>query len=241
MTYTDSFWSQWWRVGGVLGIAFVLVVIIGGAVVQGETPVFDDPIDEIRAYFDDDGTRYLVGDYIIGLAFIFLFLPFVTILRGLLSWVEGAPNILSWLAFIGGLSTALLGAAAGISWGALALGAAADPEVEDSSVRTLMYMDAYAFSALSLTIALFVLAASILIFRTGVLWRWLSFLGLVVAILGVIGAAWPIEGESEGALEIIGFLGFLGLALWVLLVSVNMLTKRELPARAPAWDVQVRP
>ena len=73
-----------------------------------------------------------------------------------------------------GLSTALLGAAAGVSWGALALGAAADPEVNDSSVRTLMYVDTYAFSALPMTSGLLVLSASVVIYRTSVLWRWLA-------------------------------------------------------------------
>jgi hypothetical protein len=232
MRPSHSIWSQWWRVGGLLGVAFIILFIVAGIALQGETPFFDDPINEVRTYFDEDGTRYLVGDYLNGIAFVFLFLPFLIILRGVLSWVEGPPNILSWLAFAGGIATVILGGAAGISWGALAMGAATDPEVDDTSIRTLMYVDAFAFSALSLTLALFVLAASAVIFRTGVLWRGLAALGLLAGVAGIIGGAWPIEGESEGVLEVIGFIGFLGFALWMLLASINMLVMRGLPPRA---------
>ena len=127
---------------------------------------------------------------------------------------------------------ALLGTATLVSEGALALGAAADAEVADSSVRALMYDHAYRFSGLYLAIALFLFAASAVIFRTGVFWRWLALLGLAAGVLCVIGAAWPIDGESDSALDILGFIGFLGFLLWVLLVSISMLLKRELPARA---------
>ena len=84
--------SQWWRLGGILGIASVALIFIGFGV-TGTDLDFDDPIEEIRTYFTDDSTQYLVGDYLIGLGFVLLFLPFVVILRGLLGLVEGGVNI----------------------------------------------------------------------------------------------------------------------------------------------------
>ena len=191
MTSSGGFWSQWWRLGGILGIAFIVLFIIGGLVLKFDSPGFDDPIKEARSYFVDDGTKHLVGNYLVGIASVLLFLPFLMTLRSIHGWVEGGPNILSWLAFIGGLSMALLGTATLVSEGALALGAAADAEVADSSVRALMYDHAYRFSGLYLAIALFLFAASAVIFRTGVFWRWLALLGLAAGVLCVIGAAWP--------------------------------------------------
>jgi len=173
-----------------------------------------------------------VRDYLFALGFVFLFLPFVVTLRGLLGWAEGGDNILARLAFTGGILMVAFTAARGLFCGALALGAAADPEVSDSSVRALMYLDAYASSGFRLTITLILFASSLVIWRTGVLWRWLALLGGAAGILGVIGAAWVLDGDQEGVLGILALISFIGFLLWVLLVSINMILKRELPPRA---------
>ena len=93
-----------------------------------------------------------------------------------------------------------------------------------------MYVDAYGFSMFTLTSALLMFPASVVILTSGVLWRWLAILGIAAGILAIIGAAWVIDGDQEGALGIIGFIGFFGFALWVLLVNINMILKKELPA-----------
>ena len=124
-----------------------------------------------------------------------------------------------------------IGFATSFAWGALALGAGVHPEVSDSTVRTLMYVDAYGFTTMILASSLLVLPASVVIYTSGVLWRWLSILGVATGVLVVIGAAWVIDGDQEGVLAIIAFIGFLGVPLWVLLVSVSMVMKSELPAR----------
>ena len=123
---TAGFLSQWWRLGGILGIASVALIFIGFGV-TGTDLDFDDPIEEIRTYFTDDSTQYLVGDYLIGLGFVLLLLPFVVILRGLLGLVEGGVNIWSSLAFTGGLLMVAIGFATSFAWGALALGAGVHP------------------------------------------------------------------------------------------------------------------
>jgi hypothetical protein len=223
-----SFLSQWWRVGGVFAIGFFVVFFIGAFVIQGETPSTNAPMSEIRGYFTNTARQYLVSDYLNGLAFILLFLPFLVILRGLLARAEGGPNIGSWLTFAGGLMTLAIASSAAVGWGALALGAAGDPEVDDSTVRTLMYMDAYGYSALPLGFALMILSASTVIYLTGVLWRWLAIIGLLVALAGIIGSAWVIEGNEESVLGILTIIGFAGTFIWVLLVSISMILKREL-------------
>ena len=124
-----------------------------------------------------------------------------------------------------------IGFATSFAWGALALGAGVHPEVSDSTVRTLMYVDAYGFTTMILASSLLVLPASVVIYTSGVLWRWLAILGVATGVLVVIGAAWVIDGDQEGVLAIIAFIGFLGVPLWVLLVSVSMVMKSELPAR----------
>lgn len=223
--------SQWWRVGGVLGIGWVIVFIVE-VILQGGVPARDDSVEEIRRYFTDDGDLYLVGRYLVGIGLVLFFAPFVVCLRWLLDSAEGRPPILSWLTALGGVMVVIWGMLAGLFWGTLALGAAESADVNDSSIRLLMELDLYAFTFLSFALALFVGAASLLIARTGILWRWLGGIGLLAAVLLIIGVAWPIEGDEEGPVAAIGFLGNIGAILWVLLTSIAMIMRTEPPAAA---------
>ena len=219
---------QWWRIGGALGIAFVILNIVGIAV-QGDTPVRDDSIEEIRAYFRDDGDMYAVGDYLTGIAILFLFLPYLVTLRWVLGSGEGWPPIWSWLTVVGGVIMVALGGAGALTFGTLAL-SADNPEVDDSSVRLMVEMSTYAFTLFTLGMALFVGSASVAILKTGVMWRWLGGLGLLIAILLIVGGAWPIDGDEEGPLAIAGFIGAPATLLFIIISSINMILKSEEPA-----------
>lgn len=186
----------------------------------------------IRDYFTDDGDQYLIGDFVIGIGFTFFFLPFLVNLRSLLGWAEGGPNIWSWVTLLGGFTAMLGGFAASAFWSALALGAISNSEIDDSSIRTLMYLDAAAFAGLGYGLSLMVVAASLIIYRTGVLGRWLAPVGLIVAVCLAISPLWVVNGDEEGGF--FGIIGFLGVLLWVLIISIGMAIKRELPARSIA-------
>jgi hypothetical protein len=213
----------------VAGIVFVVLFIIGPFIIQGETPSRTDSIEEVRKYFDEDGQMYLIGDYIAAIAFIFFFLPFAVTLRWVIGSAEGWPPIFSWLTVVGAVTATVMGGIGGTFWGALAIGAATNPEVDDSSIRTLMELDAYAFTILSFAAALFLGSASIVIVRTGVLWRWLGGIGLLGALAMIIGAAWPIDGDEEGAIAIFGFVGFLVMVIWILIASIALIMRKDAP------------
>jgi hypothetical protein len=221
--------NQWWRMGGLLGIGFVVLFLIGVIALQGETPTYDDPIDEIRAYWEDDGDTYLLGDYLIGLAFLFGWVPLIVTLRALLGRAEGEPQLWSRVAFVGGVVTLVFGAVAGVAMGALAFGA---ENIDDASMQTLMYIGVYGFNNLAFAAGLFMLAASLVIWQTGVLWRWTGVLGAVAGLLAVISPLGILDDSSEDVFDILGFIGFIGLALWVLAISICMLLKQEEPVAA---------
>jgi hypothetical protein len=221
-------WDNWWRAGGVFGLIFVILFIIGGIGLAGDTPTRDDSIEEIRAYFQDDGDIYLIGDYISGLAFVFFFIPYLVILRWVLGSREGWPALGSWLTVLGGVLMVALGGAGAMTFGTLAL-SADNSEIDDSSVRLLVEMNSYAFSLFAYGMALFTASASIVVLRTGVLWRWLAAIGLLAAVLLIIGASWPIDGDEEGALAIPGFIGAPLTLLWIIISSVNLLLMKEEP------------
>jgi DMSO/TMAO reductase YedYZ heme-binding membrane subunit len=130
---------------------------------------------------------------------------------------------------VGGVSTVVLGGAGAAAFGTLAI-SADNPEIDDSSVRLLMEMNSYAFTLFAFGMALFVGSASLVILRTGVIWRWLAGLGLLAALLLVIGAAWPIDGDEEGAIAILGFIGAPATMLFIIISSINMIIRSEEPA-----------
>jgi hypothetical protein len=82
-----------WRWAGFAGVAWFVAFIVGGVVLQGEPPAYNEPIAEVRDFFADDGQRYLVGDYIVNIAFVLLLLPLIVGLRGWLGAAEDGAQI----------------------------------------------------------------------------------------------------------------------------------------------------
>jgi hypothetical protein len=225
----DVLFDKWWRMGGVCGILFIIMFAIG-IVVQGEPPDLDAPVDEIRDWFADNGEQYLVGDYLIGLGFVFFFLPFLSSLRGILARAEGDPAVWSWVTFLGGAVLLVIAAVSGMFWGTLAYGHGIRSDGDEATIRTLMHLDVAGFTALPLAFIPFVLGTSLVILRSGVFWRWLPIIGLIVVVSSAIAGASLLTSDTDGALGGVGAIGFIGAPIWIILVSVNMILKPEAPA-----------
>ena len=229
--------EQWWRVGGILGIAWLVLFLIGGFILQSDAPERSDSVAQIRQYFVDDGDTYLLGDYLIGVGFTLGFLPFLIILRRVLESSLSWAALLARISLFAGVLAVIWGGAASTFWGALATGAAGNAEVDDSSVRTLMELNIYSFAGLLFPIGLFLGAAGASIWLSGILWRWLGIIGLVGFLCCIVGAAWPIDGDEEGALAVIGLIGLMVMLIFVLLVSINLLMLRVRPTLVATVDV----
>jgi hypothetical protein len=220
--------SQPARLGGMLGIGF-LVIFIAAILLQGEGPSTTDSVEEIRAYYTDDGQTYLITDYISGLALVFLFLPFIICLRAVLMRGEPEPRILTTLLFAAGIVTLAVGGAGATSLGTLAMGAQ-DETLDDSTIKMLMYMSDYGFAGISLGFGLIAVTAGVLMVLTGAVAKWTGYLGMVVAVINVIGAAWVIDGDQEGALAALAVIGLLTFAIWILCVSIMLLRQPQATA-----------
>jgi hypothetical protein len=227
-TAPNRIWPNWWRFGGIDGIIWAILFFVGNGI-SGESPSRDDSVADIREYFTNDGDAYLTGDYILGIAFVIFFLPFVIALGYYLARAEGSPPIWSTMTLVGGIMAVAIAAAAGMAWGALALTMERNPDLDDATIMFLMDMDIYGYTLLNFGLALFVGSAGFAVFRTGLLWKWTGLLGILAAILLVIGAAWVIDGDDEGTLATITFPGYIGSAIFVLICSVGMIMRKELP------------
>jgi magnesium-transporting ATPase (P-type) len=227
----DVFFDKWWRLGGVSGILFLVLFIVGAAV-QGCFPDFDEPIDEVRDWYTDNGEQFLVGSYLIVLAFILFFLPFLSSLRGLLAAAEGGQAVWSRVAFAAGLAFLAVGAVTATFCSVLAFhfGVVKDGDLDEGTIRSLMYLDY--ITPIVMLLAPLLLASSIVIVRTGVFWRWLAIPGVIAAVLAVISGLKTLEAEPYGGITGIGDIAFPLTALWILLASINMILKREAPAAA---------
>jgi hypothetical protein len=219
---TEGVGLRWWRLAGLFGLGWFLLFAVGAVVLQGEPPASNASLAEVRQFFTDHRTRFLVGDYLADLAFLLLFLPFVVGLRSLLGTAEGSPQIASRLVLVGGLATVLVGGTATVFQDALALGAG-NPELQDTTVRAFLYANAAAIAAIGPPAALFTLAASVVIWTTAVLWRWLAGVGVLAGVLLATGAAFPLAEDPSGPLWTIRFLSFIALAVFVVSASIGML------------------
>ena len=217
--------TRWWRLAGALGLAWLVLFFVGGVVLHGSPPPYDEPIQRARAYFQNSAQAYLVGDYIVRLAFVFGFLPFVVAMQSRLGAAEGEPRILSRLVFAGGLATFVVGDASKFFLNAVAL-AGGSPDISDTTLRTLLYLDSVSIATIGAPAALMVFAASWLIWTRRTLWRWIAVLGAVAGVLLVLGAAFPLEHRSVGVLFGARFASFIALALFVVASSLSMLFDR---------------
>ena len=158
--------DKWWRVTGAFGLGWFILFVVAAIILQGEPPPFDQPAAEARGFFAARGGRYLVGDYLAGLAFIFGFLPFVVGLRSLLGRAEGGLQVGSRLLLIAGVTTVVVGDAATVFTDAMAL-AGGGGELNDATIHALLDANAVAIAAIGLPMALFAFAAAALVWTQG--------------------------------------------------------------------------
>lgn len=221
--------GKWWRLGGLLGIAFI-VVWLPAFISKGDTPVFDDPIDETRAWWQDHGLRYLLAQYVVLLAAMVLLLPFMVALTSLLGRAEGGVKLWSRVSLIGGVCFIVTELAAGAAWTALAFGA---DMLSDDGMLTLMYLDVGAYQVPGFGLAVFVAAASLVIATTGAVARWIGYVGLPLGVVLFVSPLAVVDDNPEGPLLVVGFLGFLLTNVWILIIAITMARRRDEPLLAP--------
>jgi len=209
------------RVAGVFGIVFTVLFLIGGPILQRQTPTVNDDVQQIRAYWVHDGDRYLAGDFLFGIAVILFFLPFVVALRSVLEPANRSGGMWARGMLVGALVAALLGGAGAMALGGLALQGAGG--LDDSTLQFATRVAAYSLTGLGGGFALMLLAAAIVIAQSGVLWRWLAVLAALAAVANIVGGLWVPDGDPEGAFGVLSFIGLIATQIWILAVSIQLL------------------
>lgn len=213
------------RCAGIFGIIFIVLFVIAGPIMQSGVPTTSDSAAAMRTYWESDGDRYLAGDFLFGIAVIFFFMPFVVALRSLLEPADRSRGMWARTMHTGALIAVILGGAGAAASAALALNGAEG--LDDSTLQFATRAGAYSTQGLAFGFALMLFAAAVVIARSGVLWRWLAVLAVLVAITNVVGGLWVPDGDQEGAFAVVGFIGLMGTLVWVLAVSIQMLVSGE--------------
>ena len=206
------------------GIVFVVLMLTGAFFVT-DVPKADASAQEIAGYLADSGThtRNIIGAYLWVLGGL-AFLGFVTGLRGVLRRAEGDPGTLSNLVFGAGVVFTAVWSVSAVALAAVAYAVEfSDAPVSDPDIvrvlpqlGSLLLLLGGGFAGI-----LVLLATSALIFRTGVLPRWLAWLGIPVAIALVVDVTY---------MNILPFVG------WVLVASVALLRRQGETATAAASE-----
>src|SRR5690349_8129629 len=217
--------EQWQRVGGVAGIASVVLSLVP-LVLGADEPPFTDSGNDIMAWYVHNGDRWLAGIFVLGIAYAFFFLPFLSALTGVLANAEGQPAMWSRVAAWAGLLFAAV-AVAGLGGEGIVsfLAKDAGPDVARAGMAFAFFL----YSLAGLFAAVFVLSACLVIFQKGLFWSWLGRYGLVVAAVNLIGAA-AIFDTPDGPLGVLRTrVAPPALALWIVAAAVAMLRITKAP------------
>ena len=210
--------NYWWV--PLTGALFVVVAIIG-AIVGGEPPGADDPVQEIVSHYQENKTSIQIGSALFTIAAA-LFVFFAGYIRKLLDAASGGRSMLPTVALVGAGIFAT-GAAIDATI-AFALAESVD-DIEPSAVQALQALWNNDFLPMALGISIFFLATGLAAARYGSLPKWLAWLAVVLGIV---------------ALTPVGFVAFIAGALWSLGVGILLaLRERKRGDAAPGPDEPV--
>jgi Domain of unknown function (DUF4386) len=219
--------SGWGRRAWIVGIVFVLA-LLAEAVISAGIPINqDDSAAKIADALHDHRDRVLVAAYL-SVVYAVAFVIYLCKLHDLLRGATDRPRILHSLVLVGGV---LLVALHGVSdvgiYGLLGGKIATFAAQHDQGVSYTLYLLTFALDSVGDVFgSVFLVAAALLIMRSGILPRWLAWLSVLAGSLlflqgfglgGVIGTFGLV-------LDLIGFALFL---VFVLVTSVILLSNRS--------------
>jgi hypothetical protein len=191
--------SQGNRLAAGAGVLAAVLLVAGFVLVGVDAAMVDSTRGEVVAAYSDDATnsRQAMGVLLTGLGGI-CFLPFLSYVRLVLGRIAGDTSPLPGAAFAGGvllvgglITGAVLSSA--VSAGAYFDAYRVDADLAMTAVATGFYFNGFASMAGGVLIASVAIAA----YRTRLLPRWLTVVGLVVAVVSVRRVSWACGSWSR--------------------------------------------
>jgi hypothetical protein len=209
------------RLAALAGVAFFVLIVVQGPVLQGSTPTLTDSTTKIVNYFKNHQSDIKVAAVLYGLA-----------MSAVLVWVSGASRALRKAEGGPGLTitaVAGVGLAAAMSVVSAALEAATALRVHDlgpGGTRTLFTLQQFTQAGILFGLLVLIAATAAISMQHGLFGRWLNLASIVLVLVSVAGAI-GIGSASKGVQALTGVA--LGLdSLWILVVSAHLWRKPEL-------------
>lgn len=219
--------TKWERYGAGAGIAFVVLLVVGTFIVP-MAPHIDASNGRIVSYVADH-RHGLITSMLLGCAATLAFLWFTGLLRHVLQRSESGAEAISPMVFGSGVATAVVGMLSTLPMGTLAFMAGRPGDPASASVVRLLFDLSWMLGAVTgLAAGLFLVSASLAMIRREMVSANLGWLGMLfAALLWVSSAADMYVHSYSRGLDVVGLIGFLGFALWMLLCSLSMYQRPE--------------
>lgn len=219
----SEFHGRWEQLAAATGIAFVVLAMVSTFMV-GNPPKPDDTTQKVVHYLVDKRVLLLVEFGLNGLEMVLL-VWFVGVVRSVLRTAEGGNGRLSTIAFGGGLVIFPMGFAGLLPQTAMVWRGAGKT---DPALVRLVYDTGLLASGVLINFpaAIFLGAASVVAWRTGVLPRTLAYLGGAGALICIVaGFSFARTGPMAPGGFIGNLLTFLLIILWVLATSILLVRR----------------
>ncbi len=204
------------RLGGLAGVAFIILFIVGIAL-EGSEPKLTATPEKIMSFYTSHHSKVLIADLLIAVAFIF-FLIWAAVLAAELRAAgrhAGAGALLASIAIVTAISVVAAATEIGVDQAAVH---SADP----GFVRGGYLIESYLISLIFLLVV--AAAAATALTSGGVFPTWYRSLTALVALLAVLGG---ISVKASGFFSPMGgATGISGLAAWVWVLATSVLLWR---------------
>jgi hypothetical protein len=218
------------RFAGMAGITFVVIYFVAlFAFIPSGLPNSGDPASKVLAYAHVHRSALLTSAFLQSLAII----PWVAFVSGIVVMMrrsEGETGVWSMMAAIAGAVAAAMALVA-VALGAMLVYRAAAGDA--GLARTLLDGNAIVFAMGGLPLAVFIFAASQGLARAGAVARWMAPLGMLIALIEIVGAAAYARGDGffspQGTYSYVAGFAF---ALWAIATGVELMREHAPVAAA---------
>ncbi len=208
-----------WRLSGIAGILFVTLSFIASGI-NKMPPAYSQDSSNFVSWFVENGDWYRFGHLLAGIAFLLFYFPFFAGFCEILKKAEGEPAIWTRITWAGAIMSPAAGTIAGaFIMGLALLGGNASQELSQFGIAANFY--AYTVAGAYGGIAM--LAAAMVILRTGVFKRWLGWAGLIIGSAAIISTGTLIENDPHGLFAAINGFAWLVYFLWIAALSVEII------------------
>ena len=206
------------RIGAGLGLASVVLLMAGFALVAPAGAVHTNPADEIIGFYSDGSQTATYAGGLVESVALLLFLPFVAMLAARLRGTGVAGDVLAPTARMAATGYVVLCLAPAQAAGAAALWLGAHGG-DASTIVALNALRAFSYYLALLALAGFLVAIGIGGLTTGRLARWMSWSAVAIGAVLAIGVAVAQTGLADIA-------SLLALA-WIVAASIGLLRHPE--------------